>query len=73
MGISNKLNEGRIYRLLQTAIKMRSLQRQRGKVVFNEKEVHDLEVIFDAQLDAVLKDVDKVDTDRVIMAKENFS
>ena len=70
MGISSKLNEGKIYRLLKTAIKMRSLQRERerGRSTFDEKGLHDVEVLFDAQLDGVLKNVDEVNTGRVIRA-----
>lgn len=72
MGISSKLNEGRIYRLLKTAIRMRSLQREQGKVSFDPIETHKQEILFDIQLEAVIRDVDNVDTERVIHAMEKI-
>jgi hypothetical protein len=62
MGISNKLNEGLIYRFLKTAIKMRRLQK-RGSI---GREIMDTQNLFDEQLDLILKNVDEVDTERVI-------
>jgi hypothetical protein len=70
MGISSKLDEGKIYRFLKTAIKLRSLQRERQKTnsysMENAMKEHNLEIQFDAQLDAILENVDEVDTERVI-------
>jgi hypothetical protein len=70
MGISSKLNEGKIYRFIRTALRMRSLQREqtRGRLCSRKslKELHDLEIMFDAQLDSIILDVDEVDTERVI-------
>jgi hypothetical protein len=62
MGISNKLNEGLIYRFLKTAIKMRRLQK-RGSI---GREIMDTQNLFDEQLELTLKNVDEVDTERVI-------
>jgi hypothetical protein len=62
MGISNKLNEGLIYRFLKTAIKMRRLQK-RGSI---GREIMDTQNLFDEQLELILKNVDEVDTERVI-------
>ena len=65
MSISTKLNEGLIYRFLKTSIRMRRLQKERNKVGI-EKEIRETEILFDAQLDLLLKNVDEVYTERVI-------
>ena len=75
MGVSSKLDEGKIYRFLQTALKLRSLQKVISKTPYYKMtpdkvevlhKVNELEILFDAQLDAILENVDEVDTDRVI-------
>jgi len=65
MGIPKEINEGKLYRLLQAALKMRMLQKNRNSERFL-MATHEAEVNFDALLDGFLAEVDKVDTDRVI-------
>lgn len=62
MGVSSKLNEGKIYQFLKTALKMRRLQKH-GAI---GKEIVETVALFDAQLESILEDIDKIDTKRVI-------
>lgn len=70
MGTPTKLNEGKIYRFLKTAMLLRRMQWQRRKTnsytLADALEEHRLEIVFDAQLDSLLEDVDDVDVERAI-------
>lgn len=71
MSIPKEIDEGRLYRLVQAALKMRSLQKDKG-VTVTATQKHDAEVVFDTLLDRFLKDIDNIRTDRVINKMNGF-
>lgn len=75
MSIPKAIDEGKIYLFFQTALRLRRNQKVLSKTPYYKmtpdkmkvlKEVHDLEVLFDSQLDSILENIDEIDTDRVI-------
>lgn len=71
MGISSKLDEGRIYRFVIAALRMRRLQKNRRHAdAASGAEILESEIAFDTLLEGVINNIDLVDTERVIQKLE---
>jgi len=62
MKVSNAIDDGKLYRFFQTALRMRRMQKS------HESDAHKVEVQFDEMLESILLDMDKVQTEKVITA-----
>lgn len=63
---TSKLNEGKVFLFLKSAIKLRGLQKSRRNDWSFAKELIEAESIFDDRLDDLLKHIDSFDTNKVI-------
>lgn len=70
MGVSSRLPEGKIYVFLTTALRLRRLQKSPCVGPAWSRQIHQAQTQFDAQLDEILKDIDQIDTGRVIQKLE---